>query len=95
MRRWSFALSAVILGLFLFAATTEKGCSVPQAAMITKEQLRTMLNDPDVAVIDLRRERDWNAADQKIAGAVHEDPDRLREWANKYPKDKKIVLYCA
>jgi rhodanese-related sulfurtransferase len=95
MRLFFFRASAIVLVLLLFAATTEKGCSGPRAQLISKEQLRAMLNTPDVAIIDLRINRDWNAAEQKVPGAVHEDPDNLREWAKKYPRDKKIVLYCA
>jgi predicted sulfurtransferase len=95
MSRLFLNVSAVIVGLLLFAATTPKGCSFPQAQMITKEDLKAMLNDPEVAVIDLRINRDWNAAAQKIPGAVHEDPDQLADWAKKYPTDKRIVLYCA
>jgi rhodanese-related sulfurtransferase len=87
--------SAIVFVLLFFAATTEKGCSGPQVPMIAKEQLRQLLNDPDIVIIDLRINRDWNASDQKIPGAVHEDPDHLEDWAKKYPKDTKIVLYCA
>ncbi len=95
MTRLFSGVSAVLVGLLLLAATTEKGCSFPQASMISKEQLKTMLNDPAVAIIDLRINRDWAAADRKIPGAVHEDPDHITDWAGKYPKDKTIVLYCA
>jgi hypothetical protein len=95
MTRLFFSASALLVGLFLFAATTEKGCSFPQASMITKEQLKTMLNDPLVTIIDLRINRDWVAADRKIPGAVHEDPDHIADWVGKYPKEKTIVLYCA
>jgi hypothetical protein len=26
---------------------------------------------------------------------VFEDPENVSDWAPKYPKDKKIVLYCS
>jgi hypothetical protein len=38
---------------------------------------------------------DWADSDLKIKGAVREDPKVFESWANKYPKDKTIVLYCA
>ncbi len=95
MMRFFFKASPFILLLFLLSATTEKGCSVPRVSMVTTDQLRAMLGDPEVALIDLRINRDWNSADREIPGAVHEDPDNIRDWAKKYPKDKKIVLYCA
>ncbi len=95
MRRLFIHISGVAICLLLLAATTEKGCSVQQAPLITKEQLKAMLDDPNVAVIDLRITRDWNAAETKIPGAAHEDPDNLQKWAKKYPRDKTLVLYCA
>ncbi len=39
---------------------------------------------------------DWDNSKVKIQGAVREDPDKnVKSWAEKYSKDKTIVLYCA
>jgi len=38
---------------------------------------------------------DWTGSDLKIRGAVREDPLAVDSWANKYPKDKTLVFYCA
>jgi rhodanese-related sulfurtransferase len=55
-----------------------------------------MLGKPDFIIIDVRANLDWQESDQKILGAVREEPDKGAEsWAEKYPKDKAIVLYCA
>ena len=63
---------------------------------MTKEQLKEMLGQPEVIVLDVRAAGDWGKAQRKIQGAVREDPDKAtKTWAEKYGKDKTIVLYCA
>jgi rhodanese-related sulfurtransferase len=62
---------------------------------MTKEELRAMLGNPNLVVIDVRYGRDWTDSDLKIKGAVREDPGAIDSWANKYPKDKTLVFYCA
>ena len=61
---------------------------------ISKEELNAMLNSPDLVIIDVRRERDWKSSSLKIRGAAWEDFLDVEIWAQKYPKDKTIVLYC-
>jgi len=62
---------------------------------ITKEELKNMLSDPSVVVIDVRTEADWKASKFKIKGAVREDPTQVASWMGKYDKDKTLVFYCA
>lgn len=61
---------------------------------INKEELNAMLDSPDLIIIDVRRERDWKSSSLKIRGATWEDFLDVDLWAQKYPKDKTIVLYC-
>lgn len=65
----------------------------PDAPRMTMEQLKSMLGDPDVIVVDVLVEDQWETTDQKIPGAVHENPEEVESWATKYPKDKTLVLY--
>jgi len=65
------------------------------APRMTKDELKGMLGSPDLVIIDVRYGPDWKDSDSKIKGAIREDPEALQSWANKYPKDKTIVLYCA
>jgi rhodanese-related sulfurtransferase len=65
------------------------------APRMTKEELKAMMGSPDLVIIDVRSGTDWADSDLKIKGAVREDPKVFESWANKYPKDKTIVLYCA
>jgi rhodanese-related sulfurtransferase len=62
---------------------------------LTKEELKTMLDDPEVVILDVRASRDWNRGERKIKGAIRENPTRFESWAHKYSKDKTLVLYCA
>jgi len=68
--------------------------SASDVSKISKEELNAMLYDPDLLIIDVRRERDWKSSSLKIRGAVWEDFLEVDTWAQKYPKNKKIVLYC-
>ena len=68
--------------------------SASDVPMITAEELRAMIGNPDLIIIDVRIERDWKSSSLKIKGAVWEDFMDVDTWAKKYPKDKTIVLYC-
>lgn len=62
---------------------------------IDKDDLREMLDSPDVFVVDLRSEEQWQNDAFKVERAVHEDRDNLSSWADKYDRDKTLILYCA
>jgi len=57
--------------------------------------LKAELSKPDVAVIDVRAQHDWDNAQWKIQGAQRQSAAETKDWMGKYPKDKTIVLYCA
>ncbi len=83
----------IVAGLFLQVPfSTALGKNI---ALITKEELKPLLNDTNVVIIDVRGGRDWSSSEFKIKGAVHGDPKKVAEWQKNYPKDKKLVLYCA
>jgi rhodanese-related sulfurtransferase len=62
---------------------------------VGKDTLKSWLGDPNVLLIDVRADNDWQSSDKKIKGAVRQDPKQTKTWAAGLPKDKKIVLYCA
>jgi len=66
-----------------------------EAPRITKDELKVLLDDPDLVILDVRRGKDWNKSDKKIKGAVRENPKRFKSWAHTYSKEKTLVLYCA
>ena len=85
-------VSTVVLVLIALAYGVAWG---DDAHVMTKEKLRGMLGKPDVIIIDVRTNYDWDNSKVKIPGAVREEGMKFASWMNKYPKDKTIVLYCA
>jgi len=79
---------------FTFGVFTAFALSA-DAPKMTKEELKGLLSDPDLTIVDVRLETDWAGSDLRIKGAVREDPENIESWANKYSKDKTIVLYCS
>ncbi len=79
---------AILLGFTLAARALEP-------PRIAKEEVRGMLGNPDVVIIDVRLGGAWDRSDLKIKGAVREDPNNLTSWMDKYPRDKTLVFYCA
>lgn len=66
-----------------------------KVTLITKEELKPIMGNADVAIIDVRRGRDWTSSEFKIKGAVYGDPKKITEWNKQFSKDTKLVLYCA
>ncbi|MFC1884781.1 rhodanese-like domain-containing protein [Thermodesulfobacteriota bacterium] len=60
---------------------------------ITKGLLRTMLDKPDVVILDVRLEREWKSTKFRIKGAVWENPKKIDSWAGKYNKDLTLIFY--
>ena len=67
----------------------------PDVPRITKENLKPMLGNPNVIILDVRLLDQWKEAELKIQGARFEDPGEVDSWLDKYPKDKTLVFYCA
>lgn len=85
------AVLAISLGLLEVGSVS----FAEQAKRMTKEELKAMMDSPDLVVLDIRQGKDWTASEHKIQGAVRENPGKLNEWAEKYDKEKTVVLYCA
>lgn len=96
MRKSVIPVAAVVLALLLGAGTLDisytAGADVPR---IARSELKAQLGQADIIVLDVRRDSDWNSSSEKIKGAARENPAHFRNWADKYPRDKTIVLYCA
>ena len=82
-----------VFGILLLVSGADASAQVNR---MSKEELKAMLGKPDVIVLDVRQPADLAKSNQKIKGAVREDPRQdVKSWADKYSKDRKIVLYCA
>ena len=64
-------------------------------ARIAVEQVHKLLGRPDTVIIDVRTHRNWWRSSKKIPTAVREDPARVDQWLQKYPKDQTLIFYCS
>lgn len=91
MIKKSMSWLGLVFLLSVIGATVAAAQDVPR---MTVDELKGLLGNPDLVIIDVRTNGDWNGAKEKIAGAVREDPHDVESWAKKYPKEKTLVLYC-
>lgn len=76
----------IVSGSFSFADDVKR---------LSKEELKSMLDNPELILLDVRIGKDWDASEHKIKRALREDPQKVTEWADKYGKEKTVVIYCA
>ena len=86
------SLVVICLGVVFMAAISARAAEAPR---MSTEQLKSMIEDPNVIVIDVRQDNDWAESNAKIKGAVRENPAQPTAWMNKYPKEKTLVFYCS
>ena len=81
----------VLVGMGMFVSRVLSA----DAPRMTKDELKALLGNPDVILLDVRSGSDWKDSDLKIQGAIREEPEQINSWSKKYSKEKIIVLYCA
>jgi rhodanese-related sulfurtransferase len=87
MKVFIVALSVAMMGVFAVATIAS------EVTRISVEELKAMLGNPDVIILDVDRKGNWEDRDRKILGAVRENPKEIESWMNRYPKDKTLILY--
>lgn len=94
MKRFIVQISYLVLCLSVISLIASEGASFSNVPIITKDKLKSLLDDPGTIIIDVRHPRNWEQSGMKIRGALYENPfDEEKSWAGRYPKDKNIVLY--
>jgi len=88
-------LLAAMATVFALAAFFAMPAAAQDVKRMTIEELKGMLGNPDLVIVDVRRDGDWKSSNVKIKGAVREDQEKVDAWMSKYPKDKSLVFYCA
>jgi rhodanese-related sulfurtransferase len=64
--------------------------------MMTKDQLKAMLENPDLVIFDVRMGSDYFPSDLKIKGAVRANMgENICGTTSKYPRGSTFVFYCA
>jgi len=90
----------ITVALFVLMGCAHTPTSEPTSEIkvprITKEEVESLIGNPDLIILDVRSAQDWKDSEWKIKGAIHEDrKGELSTWMDKYQKDKTLVLYCA
>jgi uncharacterized protein YggE len=94
-KRRTWAIVSIMVGLAL-AGCFQNMASDEKVPKITKEELGSLLGNPDLVVVDVRVNSEWKKSEHKMKGAVREDPEKaIDSWADKYPKEKTLVFYCS
>jgi len=86
------AMISRLLVLFVFLHMT--GTASAMVPTISIDELRQLLGNPEVVILDVRHPRDWQASNKKIPGAIRiVDGDFAPIKAAD--RGKRFVLYCA
>lgn len=98
MRRRGFTLTLFLFAGFIivFGMVLHLQAMAMEIAVsrIYPEDLISMLDRPDVVILDVRSGTSWEPATTKIRGAIREDPGiEIDTWISKYPQYKAYVLY--
>lgn len=76
---------------FYAAALALSSQDVPR---MTKEELKPLLGDPNVVVLDVRTPASYDESNAKIKGAVRVNMKvPIEAWMDQYPKDVTLVFY--
>ena len=73
-------------------AYVANGGTLQRAQVIGIETFKTLMNDHDVQVVDLRNATEYKSG--HIAGAEHVFVGTLPHHLNKINKDKKVLIHC-
>ena len=90
-KRYYPVYTVLVLISILVSSAIALADGVPR---ISVEDLNSRLTKGDVAVLDVRSDRDWNNADTKIPGSSRVNPNEIGPWAKNLAEGKAIVLYC-
>jgi hypothetical protein len=96
MKRMKMPLfAAMLMGLVLAGSGFNAPVAAQEVPRMSIDELKGMLDAKDSVLLDVRSGKDWASSELKIKGAVREDPKEFDSWADKYLKNRKIILYCA
>jgi hypothetical protein len=90
-KRFVLRVATLLMVVFVWAA----GATAAEVPRMDKGQLREMLGNPDVVVIDVRVGDSWSDSKVKIKGAVRKEPKKAKKWAVGLDKKKTYILYCS
>ena len=78
---------------FVFVALLSLTVNASEISIISINQLKLILGNPEIAVIDVRGSKDWQSSGVKIKGAIRGSPKNFESWSHDFSKDKILILY--
>lgn len=87
-------LAMLITGIVFFCVISPS-LSADDVPRMGKDELKALLDNPDVVILDARTSSGWNQSETKIKGANRLDQSNAESIETMYPKDKTIVVYCS
>jgi rhodanese-related sulfurtransferase len=79
-----------------YAADASAATQPSTNRVISHTDLKKTLAQPDgAAILDLRRNSDYDKDTLTMPTARRFDPDKIADWSGALPKDKEILLFCA
>ncbi len=66
-----------------------------EAPRMDKVDVRGLIGRPNVSIIDVRSDADWQKSDSRVVGAIRENGKDPESWAHKYDKSDTLILYCS
>jgi len=87
-------LAMLIAGIVFFCGVSP-ALGVEDAPRMDKDELKALLDNPDVVILDARTSSDWNKSESKIKGAHRLEQSNAGSVETMYPKGKTIVVYCS
>jgi len=93
--QFSYFYRIAILGslTFIFVVLLSLTVNASEISIISTNQLKLILGNPEISVIDVRGSTDWQSSELKIKGAIRGSPENFESWAHNFSKDKKLILY--
>ena len=88
----SLIVSFILIVVFLLTTGTY---ATDDRIKISPKELKEILDQPGITVVDVRIVSDWRKSKRKITGAVREDPHNVSSWAGKYSEEDPLVVYCS
>jgi hypothetical protein len=90
------ALLSIFLLMFMAVLLLPANISgAGDVARMETQELKAMIGQPGLTLVDARTVSSWKKSDKKITGAIREDAHNVSSWAGKYSKDGPLVVYCS
>ncbi len=95
MRDKSLTILSIVLVLAFVGLIISPVSTAKDVIRISKKKLEKLIDNPDVIILDVRLTQHWQNSEYKIKGAVRRRPTLFDSWANEFPRNNVLVLYCA